>query len=157
MAMLGKTSGRITLVAAALGVLILLVAAGGAVADTFTCTTATCNGTDERDVITGNRKAQTFNLYDGDDVAYGKRGADEVRGGWDDDVLLGKRGADLLTDRVDEGDYDEHFGGRGNDVIRADDGDERDSGDCGPGDDVLYVDGDDEADDFDNCEDVRGY
>ena len=131
-----------------------LLAAEAAVAATYTCNDSRCDGTDRRDVITGDGSDQAFRLYDGNDVGRGKRGHDLLFGDWDSDVLYGNRGADVLSDRGDRGDYDELVGGRGNDVLRVNDGDERDFGDCGRGDDTLWVDSEYEAGNFSNCEEV---
>ncbi len=131
-----------------------LLAAEAAVAATYTCNDSRCPGTDRRDVITGVRSDQTFRLYDGNDVGRGKRGHDLLFGDLGSDDLHGNRGADVLSDRGGVGDYDELTGGRGHDVLRADDGDERDFGNCGRGDDTVYVDSADEADNFSNCEEV---
>jgi Ca2+-binding RTX toxin-like protein len=139
----------------AVGALLLTLVAEVAVARTYTCNDSRCPGTDRRDVITGDRGDQTFRLYDGNDVGRGKRGHDLLFGDWGSDDLYGNLGADVLSDRDGRGDYDELIGGRGNDVLRANDGDERDFGNCGPGDDTLRVDSEDEADSFSNCEEVE--
>lgn len=137
-----------------LGALILMLAAGVAVAKTFTCTT-TCYGTSERDVITGTDKSQTFYLKAGNDVAYAKGGADTVYGGAGNDDMYGANGADTLRDWDGQGDYDEAFGGANNDTINVVDGDSHDSGSCGDGgDNKLRADSRTEANQFSGCEDV---
>ena len=149
--MMSKT-GRITMVAG-LGLLVLLMVAGVAVAKTFTCTTTNCDGTSERDVITGNDKDQTFYLKAGNDEAYGRGGADTVYGDGGSDRMEGNGGRDDIRDRGGQGDDDRAFGGDGNDTINVADGDSNDSGSCGAGsDDTLRVDSRAERDNFTGCE-----
>jgi Ca2+-binding RTX toxin-like protein len=100
----------------AVGALMLVLAAGAALAATFTCTQATCTGTDGNDFITGTARDQTI---------IGLRGNDRLRDrlGPDHDNLQGRKGDDFLntqegnnassnTDRVN--------GGPGVDVCRVD-------------------------------------
>ena len=136
------------------GSLFLTLSAGVALAATYTCTDGSCPGTNNNDEITGDAGNQTFRLKAGDDLAFGKAGADALYGDGGDDGLYGNRGADLLRDKGGQGDYDELFVGKGNDVLRADDGDSRGSGSCGAGDDTLHVDSASEADNFSNCEEI---
>lgn len=94
----------------------LVLAAGAALAVTFTCSQATCTGTDDNDQITGTARDQTI---------IGLRGNDRLRDrlGPDHDNLQGRKGDDFLntqegnsananTDRVN--------GGPGFDVCRVD-------------------------------------
>jgi hypothetical protein len=147
--MMSKT-GRITVVAG-LGLLVLLMVAGVAVARTFDCTT-TCDGTNERDVVTGNDKDQTFYLKAGSDEAYGRGGADTMHGDGGSDRMEGNNGPYEIRDRGGQGDDDRAFGDDGDDTINVADGDSNDYGSCGAGsDDTLRVGSRAERDKFTGC------
>jgi Ca2+-binding RTX toxin-like protein len=114
-----------------------------------------CEGTNERDVITGSQ---------GEDVILAKGGNDTVEGRGSDDEISGGRGDDRLRDNSAAEDADEILAGRGNDTINVEDGDTGepseedplelilDEVDCGRGIDTVV--GADEADliDGETCE-----
>lgn len=112
------------------GALLLVLVAGVAVARTFQCTTVPCNGTANDDLITERQG--------------------EVR-----DEISGFEGADIIRANRFGNDQDLLDSDQRNDKIRADDGDSRDTIDCGAGPaDIAVVDPGD-AVNFSNCEDVR--
>jgi hypothetical protein len=123
------------------------------VARTFDRTTNTRGGTNERGVITGNDKDQTFYLKAGSDETYGRRGADTTYGDGGSDRMEGNGGRDNISARGGRGDDDPAFGGDGNDTISVVDGDSNDPGSCGAGSDAtLRVDSRAERDKLTGCE-----
>ena len=102
-----------------------------------------CEGTNERDVITGRQ---------GEDNILARGGNDTVEGRGGDDVISGGTGNDSLRDRTAAEDADEVFGNRGRDTINVADGDTGapdpedpaeliiDQVDCGPGIDTVVAD-----------------
>jgi Ca2+-binding RTX toxin-like protein len=100
---------RTVLLIAAVGMGLLVVFGGVAVAKTFTCkANKTCVGTDNADEITGTNKADTIKAKGGNDSIDARGGKDKVEGG------------------------------EGNDTIDIADG-KADLVDCGPGDDDTVV------------------
>jgi Ca2+-binding RTX toxin-like protein len=113
--------------------LLVALAAGAALAATFTCpggvpagqTLAPCPGaTATDDTITGSNDPDNIMALGGDDTVNAKGGNDRVNGDIGNDRLNGQAG----TDRV--------YGQAGDDVISARDG-KRDIIDCGRGDDTV--------------------
>jgi hypothetical protein len=104
-----------------LGLAVLLAAAvaGTAAAETRTCNSVPCNGTDNNDVLyerLGNEKADKIYGLEGDDVI------DANTFAYDRDQLFGRSGDDrLLTNDGDTKDVIK--GGPGHDVCYADRGD----------------------------------
>ena len=97
---------------AVFSVVFVLLAAGLAMADTFTCTTAYCIGTNNEDTITGTDRSQEF---------FGRDGADVLRdrAGNDADTIWGEDGRDRLNDADGDG-RDALRGGAGYDVCIGD-------------------------------------
>jgi hypothetical protein len=97
---------------AVVSVVFLLLAAGLALADTYTCTTAKCDGTNKDDTITGTDRSQTF---------FGQAGGDTLRdtAGDDADTIYGEDGGDRLNDADGDG-RDTIRGGAGYDVCIGD-------------------------------------
>lgn len=122
---------RVTLVVL-IGSLLVALVAGVAVAKTFRCgdnestPDNPCYGTNERDRIT-------------------------ERDGSQSDFIIARDGPDLIRAHVRGNDNDNLFGNQKGDRILADDGDDRDTIDCGPGNDIAIVDEGDAVNV--NCED----
>lgn len=147
---------RKTLTLFLLGVLLVALTAGVAVAATVTCTlNTTCKGTPVADTITGTSSndfiralagKDSVNPGPGNDIVRGEENKDIIGGfpnGADsgDDSLLGGDGRDTIVDVNDsEDDTDVVNGGAGDDTIDVEDGDADDSGDCGEGSDTLEAD-----------------
>jgi Ca2+-binding RTX toxin-like protein len=175
----GLSGVRIIAIFAALSV-VLIVAAGPALAKTFTCVAdEDCNGTNKADKITGEgsntidgkrgddtiTSLQSIILGSGGDDTLSSRGASEVIGGGGNDTLEETEGIDsggplFGGNYLDGGSGDDkivvRFGsslikaGGGRDVIRAKNG-LPDGIDCGGGKDtVTFDEGLDEV--MDNCE-----
>lgn len=111
-----------------LAALLAVAVAGAAAAETRTCNSVPCNGTDRNDVLyerLGNEKADQIYGFGGDDVI------DANTFALDRDQLFGRSGEDRLL--TNDGD--------GRDVIRG-----------GPGHDVCYADRGDAAQ---SCEVLR--
>jgi Ca2+-binding RTX toxin-like protein len=118
--------------------------------------TPECRGTDSfeslvgqetRDVIRALAGDDIVNAEAGDDEAFGGFGVDNMTGSFGNERLFGGRGPDTLNDgltpsgEVSTGDVDELFGNRGNDVLRAEDDDFRDTVECGRGaEDFAFFD-----------------
>jgi Ca2+-binding RTX toxin-like protein len=97
---------------AMLGVLILALSAGAALAAGITCSGGPCVGTSADDVIDGSEVRDRINARGGDDNADGRAGSDEVVGDAGNDTLLG--------DGANTGDTDGNdsvFGQLGNDRL----------------------------------------
>ncbi len=109
--------------------LLVMVAAGVALAVTKTCGDNPCDGTDN------------------DDVLY------ERVGNGLGDTISGFRGADAIDANTFRKDRDRVFGGPGSDRLLVNDGDNRDTVRGGDGFDVCYVDSGDRVT---GCESVRG-
>lgn len=100
-----------------------------------------CEGTNERDVITGSQ---------GEDNILARGGNDTVNGRGSDDVINGGSGSDRLRDNTPQVDADEIMAGRGSDTINVRDGDTGalgeenepiiDEVECGPGIDTVVAD-----------------
>jgi VCBS repeat-containing protein len=144
-----------------------ILLSGVALAITKTCNN-NCIGTNGPDSITGSNGKNEIHAMgggdgvqglrgedvlfgeDGDDELSGGPGVDGVYGGIGYDSLNGQESGDYLKDIENSGSYsaaqlppnatfDEFLGGKGNDTIRANDG-EMDKIDGGPGYDKAYVD-----------------
>ena len=109
--------------------LLVVVAAGMALAVTKTCNNNPCEGTEN------------------DDVLY------ERVGNGLGDTISGFEGADAIDANTFRKDQDRIFGGPGSDRLLANDGDNRDTVRGGDGRDVCYVDSGDRVT---GCESVRG-
>ncbi len=109
--------------------LLVVVAAGVALAVTKTCQNNPCDGTDN------------------DDVLY------ERVGNGLGDTISGFRGADAIDANTFSKDRDRVFGGPGSDRLLVNDGDGRDVVRGGDGRDVCFVD---PGDRVTGCESVRG-
>src|SRR3712207_5664373 len=130
----------------ALMLLMLALAAGAALAGPpLICPSGggLCVGTPEADTITGSGNVdQIFALegndfvdgWGGNDLIYGNEDADTLRGAEQSDVVHGNLGDDSIEADINDtaGSKDESFGGAGNDMIHAQDGNV-DSIDCGAG------------------------
>ena len=99
----------------AVSVVFVLLAAGLAMADTFTCNKDTCYGTNHRDKITGTDNSQDIFGLRRDDLL-------RDRAGHDRDLLSGNAGDDRLNDN-DGDSRDVIRGGPGYDVCIGDRGD----------------------------------
>ena len=109
--------------------LLVMVAAGVALAVTKTCQENPCEGTDNDDVLY-ERVGNTVN-----------------------DTIFGFRGEDAIDANTFRRDVDRVFGGPGSDRLLVNDGDGRDTVRGGDGKDVCYVD---PGDRVTGCESVRG-
>src|SRR5215218_5531838 len=129
--------------------LIMLIAAGPAVAGTFPpfppghCAAGSCFGTSAGDAVFGGPGKDTVEGNRGDDKVEGGRGSDQVNGGEGSDKVVGNKGNDRLLggagrDHVDGQDLG-RAGIGGSDVL-----------DCGPGFDTFEADFDDTV--MPNCE-----
>lgn len=110
-----------------LAMLLVVVAAGAALAVTKTCQNVPCNGSDN------------------DDVLYERIGTKHDR-------IFGLPGEDVIDANTFNFDRDALMGGRHGDKLLTNDGDDRDVARGGRGRDVCYVDQGDRAV---NCEVVR--
>src|SRR5215204_547477 len=144
-----------------------ILLSGVALAITKTCNN-NCIGTNGPDSLTGSNGKNEIHAMgggdgvqglrgedvlfgeDGDDELSGGPGVDGIYGGIGYDSLNGQESGDYLKDIENSGSYstaqlppnatfDEFLGGKGNDTIRANDG-EMDKIDGGPGYDKAYVD-----------------
>jgi RTX calcium-binding nonapeptide repeat (4 copies) len=104
-------------------------------------------GQDTMDVIRAFAGGDIVNAEDGDDDAFGGSGVDNMTGGFGDDELSGGKGTDTLNDgltqtgELTKGDTDELRGNGGDDILRAEDNDFRDTIQCGGGDeDAAFFD-----------------
>jgi Ca2+-binding RTX toxin-like protein len=156
----------------AIGALLLVLSAGVALAhlNHINCDPdrAKCQGTDERDHISGsnsgdniyadrddgdnNGRADVVEADAGDDIVRGQEGNDELGGGEDDDTLYGNIGDDEIFDRFAFGPDDEDtvYGASGDDEIDVLDGDGDDVVSCGTGRDRVWADPGDDV--KGNCE-----
>ncbi len=100
----GKTTDvRRTIILLATLLTGIAVASGIALADTFTCTTSPCNGTEEADLITGTDPDPTtaatgndaIDGLGGDDQIVALGGSDSVTGGAANDTMNGGMGQDF--------------------------------------------------------------
>lgn len=106
-----------------------------------------CDGTDQRDTITGTRGSDSINAKDRRDIVRARAGLDSVVGGGGNDrIELGKGGSASR-------DFEYAWGARGNDLVIGGPGDDaligeggRDVLKGGPGDDVIWADDDGAAD-----------
>jgi Ca2+-binding RTX toxin-like protein len=105
----------------AVGALFLLVGTGVAFAVTTLCEQAVCDGTPQRDLITGNAS---------------------------DNSISGRAKGDTIND-TEGPDGDTIRGGKGNDKINVREGNNgannKDFVNCGPGKDTVFMDDNDEA------------
>ncbi|MEL7085745.1 MAG: hypothetical protein AAGM36_14750 [Cyanobacteria bacterium J06597_1] len=90
-------------------------------------------GTNERDILTGDRGNDSISGLDGNDLLRGEDGDDTISGGQGSDFISGGNGADKVT------------GGNGNDSISGNSGDDHLAGDGGR-DDILGGVGNDKLD-----------
>jgi RTX calcium-binding nonapeptide repeat (4 copies) len=108
---------RTLLLLTAMTAAVLVLAAGVALADMFTCSTNPCTGTAQNDVITGTDDPEEINALGGSDQVRAKGGDDEVRGGdGDDDSLYGDANVHPALDGNDQvygGPGADHLGGDG--------------------------------------------
>ena len=118
--------------------------------------TPECRGTDSFESLVGQDTRDVIRAFAGDDIvnaeagkddAFGGPGVDNMTGSFGDDRLFGGRGMDTLNDGLTPGgevstnDVDELSGNRGNDILRAEDDDFRDTIECGMGDeDFAFFD-----------------
>jgi Ca2+-binding RTX toxin-like protein len=129
-----------------LGVMLL---GGVALAVNKSCTTKPCVGTNGKDVLRGNQRANQIYGIGGADFIRGKAGIDELYGGRGNDTVRGGPQSDRISGGFGS---DDLFGGGGNDTISAADG-YKDVVNCGFGNDRAYVDKRDRVNE--DCEDVR--
>jgi hypothetical protein len=129
-----------------MGALMLALAAGAALAGPpLLCPSGggLCVGTPQPDTITGSGNVdQIFAVegndfvdgWGGNDLIYGNEDADTLRGAEQSDVVHGNTGDDSIEADINDtaGSTDRSFGGAGNDMIHAQDGNV-DSIDCGAG------------------------
>lgn len=108
---------------ALLGALLLLLAAGDALAGVEL-------GGGGDDALRGSAGGDRLAGFDGDDTLHGAAGDDAIYGGAGDDTIYGGPGED------------EVLGGAGDDFIEARDG-EVDRVSCGPGADTVSIDSND--------------
>jgi Ca2+-binding RTX toxin-like protein len=138
----------------------VMVAATAAIAATITCTGGFCEGTPQRDEITGSSfrddihakaSVDLVNALGGNDLVQLAMGGtpvdmEFVEGGIGSDELRGGRGSDELDDfepaNID--DTDRLFGQENDDFLYAVDGDSNDTLNGGPGADDCYGDDGDE-------------
>lgn len=143
----------------------VMLAATAAIAATITCTGGFCEGTPERDEITGSISADDIFARASVDLVRARGGHDLVKlnlggtpvdmefveGGRGSDELRGGRGSDQLDDfepaNID--DTDRLFGERNDDFLYAVDGDSNDTLNGGTGADDCYGD---PGDEIVNCE-----
>jgi RTX calcium-binding nonapeptide repeat (4 copies) len=134
----------------------VMLAATAAIAATITCSGGICNGTPERDEITGSTSQDSINAMGSVDIVSANKGADWVQlggggtpkdmefveGGSGSDELHGGAGSDELDDFTPAAidDTDLLFGGDNDDFLYAVDGDSNDTLSGGPGADDCYGD-----------------
>lgn len=112
----GKMERRALLLLTAITAAVLVLAAGAALADMFTCSTNPCTGTAQNDVITGTDDPEEINALGGRDQVRAKGGGDQVRGGdGDDAALYGDANVNPALDGNDQ-----VYGGPGNDSLAGD-------------------------------------
>src|ERR671911_169257 len=134
---------RALLIMASLGLGVLLLGGGAALADTIDGTSGPDDlvGTDKDDVIHGSGGKDYVSGLAGPDVLYGGAGNDTMVGRGGNDRMYGNTGSDML------------FGEEGNDTIDSAGDRQSDVVKCGQGDaDRAYVDKIDRV--KDNCETV---
>jgi Ca2+-binding RTX toxin-like protein len=90
---------------AVVGVVLVMVFAGVAMAAAITCTGGRCVGTIRSDQITGSDQRDRIFALSGADEVQARAGEDELNGGFGDDALYG------------ETHNDTYFGGRGEDLL----------------------------------------
>ena len=157
---------RRTFLTAMVMVMTIALAATAAIAAVVTCTGGICNGTPDRDEITGSTTADDIRARGSVDLVSARAGADVVRlgpggtprdmefaeGGLGRDQLYGGTGGDELNDfqPTDDNDQpividdrDQLYGGKNDDFLYAIDGDSRDTLNGGPGADDCYGDPED--------------
>ena len=143
----------------------IALAATAAIAAIVTCTGGICNGTPDRDEITGSTTADDIRAMGSVDLVSARAGGDIVRlgpggtprdmefaeGGLGRDQLYGGTGGDELDDfqPSDINDTDQLYGGDNDDFLYAVDGDDNDNLNGGPGADGCYGD---PGDTIVNCE-----
>ena len=136
-------------------------AAGGhAEGDTFTGI-ENVTGSDYRDVLSGDDRANRLDGAEGDDTLYGRGGADQLVGNTGADELYGAEGNDELQGNAG---HDRLFGESGADILHGDEGDDelrggadRDQLFGGVGADSLHGDeGDDELQGGDGNDRLHG-
>jgi Ca2+-binding RTX toxin-like protein len=142
------------------GVMVMVTAialfATAAIAATVICSGGLCEGTPDRDEITGSNTEDEIRANESVDLVAARGGSDEVRlgrggtpadmefveGGFGHDKLGGGRGGDELNDfdPSDINDTDLLSGGKNDDFLFAQDGDDNDTLDGGPGADDCFGD-----------------
>jgi Ca2+-binding RTX toxin-like protein len=134
---------RRTVLLLAMMTMTLVVASGVALAQTISCSTNSCAGTDQDDTMTNTYDSYSFmNAKRGADTMYGRGGPDDMVGGTGKDVLRGGEGNDELVGgdmSASNSDMagDHVYGGSGQDTLMG--------GYATAGVDYLYGgDGDDE-------------
>jgi Ca2+-binding RTX toxin-like protein len=111
----GEMTGRALLLVVAISAAVL-VAAGAALAASFTCSTNPCKGTGQNDQIIGSDDPEEIDALGGNDTVYGKGGGDRVYGGDGDDTALhGDANVNPALDGADK-----VYGGPGDDYISGD-------------------------------------
>lgn len=102
-------------------------------------------GTDEAELLTGNRRNNLINAKDGDDTIFGRKGDDRIDSGGGNNVAYGGSGDDYIWAQPEEKNAENFlFGGSGNDKIwggYSNDGFNHLAG--GKGRDVIAIWGDD--------------
>ena len=134
---------RALLIMATMGLGVLLLGGGVALADTIDGTTGPDDlvGTDQQDVI---------DALGGDDYVSGLAAADVLYAGAGNDTVVGRDGPDRIYGNTGS---DELFGTHGNDTINSGGDQEKDVVKCGRGkSDTAYVDKEDWV--KENCENV---
>jgi Ca2+-binding RTX toxin-like protein len=92
---------------------VLVLAAGVALAAGITCSTNPCKGTAQNDVIMGSDDPEEIDALGGNDTVNGKGGGDRVYGGDGDDTTLhGDANANPALDGADK-----VYGGPGDDYL----------------------------------------
>ncbi len=145
---------------AMLGALMVALFATAAYAATIKCTGGPCNGTPQRDTITGSRFSDEISARGGSDEVNARGGLDEVDAGRGNDTVRGQRDTDILDGGVgrdliegnrgnddiidgplEEFDRDLIFGGSGIDSVDSRNFPaSRDIVNCGPGEDNVSAD-----------------
>jgi hypothetical protein len=119
---------RVTMLLAAMGVMVTLFAAAAYAAE-----------------IVGTNQNDDLFESDRNDTMYGRDGEDTILA------------TEFSTETIPQGDRDDLFGNRHSDTLNAQDGDTRDSVDGGEGYDFCLVDDmEGGADDWEDCEVVNG-
>jgi hypothetical protein len=137
---------KVTLFAA----LMLALSAGAALAATLLGTPGpdSISGTSEPDLIVALEGDDFVDAFGGSvDVIYGNENSDELLGAEDDDKVYGNTGPDTINLATFDtaGSFDQGFGGAGNDLVLAQDGN-FDAINCGGGTgDIVHKDPGDSA------------